>query len=76
VRTTLEIADNVLQAAKEIAKHKGSSAGKVLSDLARQALQARAVKKATIRNGVPVFAATGEPVTLEKAQQLADEEGV
>ena len=38
VRTTLEIDDDVLIAAKELAAHRHSTAGKVLSDLARQAL--------------------------------------
>ena len=39
VRTTLDIDDDVLQAAKELADHRKTTAGKVLSDLARQALE-------------------------------------
>ena len=39
MRTTLEIDDDVLQAAKEIAASRGSTAGKVLSELARRGLQ-------------------------------------
>jgi hypothetical protein len=53
VRTTLELDDDVLQAAKEIAAARGSTAGKVLSDLARKALEpSRALR---VRNGVPLL---------------------
>lgn len=38
MRTTLDIAPDVLQAAKELAKRNRTTAGQVLSDLARQAL--------------------------------------
>ena len=40
MRTTLDIDDDVLQAAKERARREGSSAGRVLSALARAALTA------------------------------------
>lgn len=38
MRTTLDIDDDVLQAAKELATAEKSTAGKVLSDLARKSL--------------------------------------
>ena len=38
MRTTLDIDDDVLAAAKELAKAQHSTAGKVISDLARRAL--------------------------------------
>lgn len=38
MRTTLDIADDVLLAAKERAKAEGRTAGEVLSELARQGL--------------------------------------
>jgi hypothetical protein len=38
MRTTLDIADDVLQAAKERARREGRTAGEIISDLARQAL--------------------------------------
>ena len=38
MRTTLEIDDDILQAAKDLAQSRGSTAGRVISDLARQAL--------------------------------------
>ena len=38
VRTTVEIDDDVLQAAKELAEFRGVTAGRVLSDLARRGM--------------------------------------
>ena len=38
MQTTLDIDPDVLQAAKELAEHRGTTAGKVLSELARNAL--------------------------------------
>ena len=38
MRTTLDIDDDVLQAAKELGKRRNETAGKVISSLARQAL--------------------------------------
>jgi hypothetical protein len=40
MRTTLDIPDDVLQAAKELARREKTSAGKIISDLARAALTA------------------------------------
>jgi hypothetical protein len=76
MRTTLDIEDDILQAAKELAKHEGRTAGEVLSALARKGLAAGSSKKFTIRNGVPVFPSRGEIVTSEKIQQIMDEEGI
>jgi len=42
MRTTLNIEDDVLLAAKERAQREHSTAGKIISDLARQALTGRA----------------------------------
>jgi hypothetical protein len=50
MRTTLDIDDDVLQAAKELAGNRRTTAGKVLSDLARKALEPPG--RQTVRNGV------------------------
>ena len=73
MRTTLDIDDDVLFAAKELAKRKGMSMGKALSDLARQALSRQA--ETSSRNGVPLFPRQAEAgvVTLELVNQLRDE---
>lgn len=75
MRTTLDIDPDVLQAAKEIAANRGTTAGKVLSELARKALQpARALK---VRNGVPLLPRRppGHPrPTMTLVNRLRDEE--
>ena len=53
MRTTLDIDDDVLQAAKEIAARKRTTAGKVLSSLVRSALAP--TETHTVRNGVPIL---------------------
>lgn len=53
MRTTLDLDEDVLQAAKEIAAARGTTAGNVVSELARKALTpARASR---VRNGVPLL---------------------
>ena len=53
VRTTLDLDEDVLGAAKQLAAQQGITAGKVISDLVRRALAAP--KRAKMRNGVPLF---------------------
>ena len=53
VRTTLDIDDDVLQAAKELAQIRQTTAGRVVSDLMRKALEP--ARSSKVRNGVPVL---------------------
>ena len=79
MRTTLDIEDDVLQAAKELAQREGSTAGKIISTLARRGLNSWPAKPKSdfgSRNGVPLLPSRGEVVTLERVQDLADEEGI
>jgi hypothetical protein len=74
MRTTLDVDDDVLQAAKEIAANRGTTAGRVLSELARKALQPKGPGR--VRNGVPLMPrrAKGSPrPTLEQVNRLRDE---
>jgi hypothetical protein len=75
MRTTLEIDDDVLLAAKELAEAQRSTAGKVLSDLARKAL-GPARKSAARRNGIPLLPSRkgARPVTSAKVAALLDDE--
>ena len=76
MRTTLDIDDDILQAAKEIAAAEGRTAGKVLSQLARKGL-APVRQKVSVRNGVPLLPprAPGEPkLTMKFVNDLRDEE--
>ena len=79
MRTTLEIEDDVLQAAKELAQREGTTAGRVISTLARRGLTspiAKSKRTSPTRGGVPVLASRGEVVTLEHIQKLLDQEGI
>lgn len=73
MRTTIDIEEDVLLAAREIARRRGVSIGKTLSDLARQALSGQG--SVTTRNGVPLFPLQPDArvVTLELVNQLRDE---
>ncbi|RPI52754.1 MAG: CopG family transcriptional regulator [Acidobacteria bacterium] len=75
MRTTLDLDEDVLQAAKELAEVRGVTAGKVLSDLARKALTPTHAPK--VRNGVPLLPRrpAGAPIlTMKLVNELRDEE--
>jgi hypothetical protein len=74
MRTTLDIDEDVLECAKEIASRHNTTAGHVLSELARSALapRTRAQRK---RNGVPILPERrgARIVTPEIVNRLRDE---
>ena len=75
VRTTLDLDPDVLQAAKEIAASRGTTAGKVISDLVRKALEP-AASTTRVRNGVPLMPrrpAGSPPITVKFVEDLLDE---
>ncbi len=74
MRTTLAIDDDVLTAAKAIARQQGRSLGEVISDLARRALQRP--RPPAMRNGIPLLPRQGDEavVTLETVNALRDEQ--
>ena len=77
MRTTLDIADDVLQAAKELAQRQGGTAGQVISELARRGLNAPPTKRRpSLRGGVPVLPSRGDIITLDHVQAIQDQEGV
>jgi hypothetical protein len=74
VRTTLDLDDDVLLAAKELAVARRTTAGKVVSDLVRQALTPK--RAARVRNGVPVLSSrpVGAPrPTMKRVNELRDD---
>ena len=74
MRTTLDIDDDVLQAVKELADNRRTTAGKVLSDLARQALEPTG--RQAVRNGVPLLPRhrRGSPKpTMDLVNRLRDQ---
>ena len=74
MRTTLEIDDDVLGAAKELAAREKKTAGKVISDLARRGIQthrAKPIKKS--RNGFEILPAGDRVVTPQLVQKILEE---
>ena len=54
MRTTLELDDDIVLVAKQIARQRSLTMGQVISDLARQSLESSKSNTKT-RNGVPLF---------------------
>ena len=77
MRTTLDIDDDVLAAAKERAKREQKTAGQVVSELLRQALtapQAASVREPKSVYGFTPFPRRGGLVTNELIDQLRSED--
>jgi hypothetical protein len=79
MRTTLDIEEDVLQAAKELAQRDRRTAGQIISLLARRGLSVSEdipKKSPAIRGGIPLLPSRGEVVTLDRMQKLMDQEGI
>lgn len=77
MRTTLDIDDDVLHAAKERAKREQKTAGEVVSELLRQALTApvpSTVRESKAVHGFKPFARRGTVVTNELIDQLRQDD--
>ncbi|HZP18814.1 MAG TPA: CopG family transcriptional regulator [Bauldia sp.] len=78
MRTTLDIDDDVLDAAKELARTQGKPAGKVISDLVRKSLTGSPEAMgdepagATLRDGWYVIPRRGGIVTSEMVAELLE----
>jgi predicted transcriptional regulator len=75
MRTTLEIDDDILEAAKSLARQTDRTAGAVLSELARRALTNVSAK--STRSGVGGFVpfeSRGGLVTNEQIDRLRDQD--
>jgi hypothetical protein len=72
MRTTLDLDDDVLDAAKALAAMRGRTAGQIVSELARKGLERTSAAK--VRNGVPLLPhRSGRIVTVEMVEALLDE---
>jgi hypothetical protein len=73
MRTTLDIDPKALEAARQLAAHRGQSLGAAVSELILKGLQGDAQHRR--RGGFPVFPATpsSHPITLEDVRQAEDE---
>lgn len=83
MRTTLDIDDEVLMAAKELARRESKTAGQVISELARRAMTqhvqadgTQSVREPEAFYGFRPFASRGAVVSNEQIDRLRDDEGV
>jgi hypothetical protein len=82
MRTTLDIDDDVLATAKELARRERSSAGLVLSRLAREALigahapQGGSARRRPAVGGFVPFESRGVVVSNDDVNALRDAEGI
>jgi len=83
MRTTLNIEDDVLAAAKELARSRGTSAGDVVSQLLRHALSGVSgegekadAESAVVAGFRPFQAERLQLVTNEQIDQLRDQNGL
>lgn len=78
MRTTLDIAEDVLLAAKSLAKLDHKSAGQVISELARKALQSGPASRAGNEEflGFRPMPSRGVVVSSELIEQLRESEGL
>lgn len=78
MRTTLDIADDVLQAAKQRARYEKKTVGQMISELARRALtaqpQASEVREPKALYGIRPFAPRGHLVTNELSDKLREDD--
>jgi hypothetical protein len=75
MRVTLEIDDDVLQKARDLARLKKQSPDHAISDLIRRGLS-RETPKVEVRNGIPVWVHNRTPVPISEdlVRNLAEED--
>jgi hypothetical protein len=73
MRTTIDIDDDALEAARQLAFHREQSLGSVVSELILKGLQSD--RRTTRRSGFPVFHAPAgaKPISLDDVRQAEDE---
>lgn len=78
MRTTIDIEEDVLLAAKELARNERTTAGKIISRLARKGLNSGVQNpgKMEYRNGIPLLPRRGVIVTNEMIDRIREEEGI
>lgn len=84
MRTTLDIDQDVLAAAKELAAKEKKTAGKVISEMFRRGIHhvdplesADGAKGPFVmKNGIPVLPTRGEAVSTEHVERIMNDEGI
>jgi len=73
MRTTVDLDEDILRTAKDLARERDQSLGRVLSDLARRGLRP-STRTAASRHGLPVLPRLpgARPVTADDVKDLAE----
>ena len=74
MRTTLDIDEDVLAAAKELAAAQNTTAGKIISELARKALIGPAEQEPEYRGGFRLLPRTGKIITSEMVEKWLEDD--
>jgi hypothetical protein len=74
MRVTVDIDERLLRTARDLARLKHQSVGRVISDLAQQGLMPRPIRYVEMRNGIPLLPARpgAKPVTDEDVKALLE----
>ena len=74
MRTTLDLDERVVAAARSKTRHEGISLGRAVSDLALAGLEPRDAEEITYRNGIPQFSSPPGWVITDEMVYAALEE--
>ena len=76
--TTLDIVKDVLQAVKELASYERTTAGRVISDLAKRDLKqpTKAGVREKVRNGIRMLPNRDEIITNAHIDKIRNEDGI
>lgn len=76
MRTTLEIDDDVIEAARALSRRKSQGLGRTISELARKGLAPDHTATIELEDGIPVWTHGPDaiPVTTELVRSLLEEE--
>jgi hypothetical protein len=74
MRVTVDIDEGLLRTARDLARLKHQSLGRVISDLAQQGLMPRPIRYVETRNGIPLLPTRpgARPVTDEDVKALLE----
>ena len=76
--TTLDIVKDVLQAVKELASYERTTAGRVISDLAKRGLKqpTKPGVREKVRNGIRMLPNRDEIITNAHIDKIRNEDGI
>ena len=78
MRTTLDVDKDVLQAVKELAAYERTTAGRVISDLAKRGLKqpTKPGVREKVRNGIRMLPNRDEIITNAHIDKIRNEDGI